>query len=374
MLGRLPTILAGVFAGITVSVAAPGAGSWLRQIGPDSVIVGDTHGVLAEICVHYDRDFHDQSIETIADLVGALGSRTVVRVVVAERWEFDALVGDLDALGVGGLDRLDPVVTGFPITPWAKDRFGTFSRAGRAVIAVPPARAAVPGPRGNDERVPDLLCDELSAVRCEALPFFFEGGDLLADERHVFVTSTLLGRNPPLSDARRDELLQAIGEATGRTVVPIGREPGDVPDHHVGMYLTPLGDGVVAVADPELGARIAREAETRDDPPAITDDPAEIDKFHRVARDLESRGFEVLRVPLLLTTAPRVYVSYNNALLEQDAAGRRIYMPAYGLQRLDAAATQVFQQQGWQVVPVRVAQLYRHTGSLRCLVGVLSRA
>ena len=373
-MGRIPILLAGAVVGIALAWTAPDAGRWLQWIGPRAAIVSDTHGELAEICVHYDRDFHDESIETLADLFGSLGPDTVVRVVVSEREEFDALVRDLTALGVDGIRRLDPVVTGYPITPWAKDRFGTFARRGRPVVAVPPTRARVPGPRGNDERVPDLLCDELPGLHCESLPFFFEGGDLLADERHVFVTSTLLGRNQPLDPQRRIELLASIGSVAGREVVTLGHEPDDLPDHHVGMYVTPLGDGVVAVADPDLGARIVQAAPVTEGTPGISSDCAAIDKFHRVARELESQGFDVVRIPLLLTATPRVYVSYNNALLERGPSGRRIFMPVYGIPSLDDAATQLFEQQGWQVVPVRVAKLYQHTGSLRCQVGVLARA
>ena len=33
----------------------------------------------------------------------------------------------------------------------------------------------------------------------------------------------------------------------------IGDRPEDVPNHHIGMYLTPLGNGRLAVADPDLG-------------------------------------------------------------------------------------------------------------------------
>jgi len=366
-------VAAGVVAGLAVAWTAEGAGRWLQRLGPGTAIVADTQGELSRICVHYDRDFHEQSIETLADLFGALAPTTTVHVVVHRRAEFDVLVDDLQSRGVDGSVDIEPLVTGFPVTPWAKDRFGTFARRGGAVVAVPPYRTDVPGPRGNDGRVPELLCHELPGLRCEPLPFFFEGGDLLADERYVFVTSTLLGRNQPLDPQRRTALLSQISDATGREVVTIGREPADLPDHHVGMYVTPLGDRVVAVADPDLGAAITRGIPRGDALPEISNDRAKIDRFHHVARELESRGFDVVRVPLLLTSTPRVYVSYNNVLLEQGPAGKRIFMPVYGIPELDTHAAQCFEQLGWRVVPVRVGKLYEHTGSLRCLVGILAR-
>ena len=50
-----------------------------------------------------------------------------------------------------------------------------------------------------------------------------------------------------------------------------------------------------------------------------------------------------------------------------------VYMPVYGIPALDAAARAVFEGQGWSVLPVDVKDVYRHTGSLRCLVGIIER-
>ena len=88
---------------------------------------------------------------------------------------------------------------------------------------------------------------------------------------------------------------------------------------------------------------------------------------------MEQNGFHIVPVPLLLTRTPCVYVSYNNLILERRGGKKRMYMPVYGIPTLDQAAGEVFATQGWQVSPVRVAQLYRHTGSLRCQVGIIQR-
>lgn len=371
---HLPAALLGLVGGLLVVLLAADSRALVASFTPAAAIVSDAHGALTEISVHYRRDFHDESYETLADLVEALPDDVVVRVVVSDRAEFDYLVQELASEGVCDETRLRPLVAGLEISPWSKDRYGTLERRGRPVLAMPPYRAAVAGARGNDERVPDLMCSELEHVRCQTLPFYFEGGDLIADEEHVFVAATLLERNAPLTEQRRTQLLEQLRHELGRDVVEIGKHGVDVPDHHVGMYLTPLGDGIVAVANPRLGHRMYDALPWQQQTLELSADESEFRRFDRVAEDLRDQGFEVLEVPLLLTSSPRVYVSYNNALLERRDGNGRVYLPVYGIEGLDQAAKVLFESQGWSVEPVRVGEVYGHTGSLRCLVGVVSRS
>jgi hypothetical protein len=367
VLRRLPIAALGSAAGIALAVLATSAEAWWPEPAP--TLVSDAHGSLTTVVVHHDRDFADSSFETLFDLASALDPRTELVVVVEQSAEADALRDALYEAGLDGGPHWTTVATGYPITPWAKDRFGTLRLGPNPALAVPPARTRVTGARGNDDRVPDLLCGYLDGVQCEPLPFFFEGGDLLADERHVFVASNLLARN----SIPRAEVVRLIEETSGREAVVLGDGPADVPDHHVGMFVTPLGNGVVAVADPDLGAQLVGERELEASGISMERDDDALGRFHRVAADLEAAGLEVVRVPLLLTDRPRVYVSYNNALLEQRDGERIIYMPIYGIDSLDSAAADVFERQGWHVEPIRVGDLYQHTGSLRCLVGVVER-
>ena len=228
------------------------------------------------------------------------------------------------------------------------------------------------GARGNDERVPDLLASRLPGTDCHALPFFFDGGDLLSDERFAFVAANFLARNQPYDTDDRSGLLKRIGDAFNKTVIAIGNETTDVPDHHIGMYLTPLGNGAVAVGDPDLGLALTGdlpEASTL----AIERDTSKYAPFRFVAEALEAKGLRVVRIPMLLTTRPQVYVTYNNAIQETRGSQKRIYMPTYGIPTLDQAATAVYEKEGWTVLPINVTKVYTYTGSLRCLIGILRR-
>lgn len=364
-------LLAGCLAGLLLSL---GLSDWItrQRPPPPARLISDADGALADICIQYRRDFHAAVIDTLADLFEALGDEVAIRVIVERQAEFDFLKRELAGRGGTRLGRLTAVVTGFPVTPWARDRFGALAADGKPVIAVPPVRSNMPGPRGQDDRVPELLAASLPGSTCRPLPFLFEGGDLLADADRAFILANCLARNSPRDVDDRPELLRVMETALGKPIVLIGETPEQVPDHHICMVLTPLGDNRVAVADPWQGL----DAWQQDPPVEAVDVETNLSAyapFGNVIRSLEENGFEVVRIPFLLTRTPRVYVSYNNVILERRGADKRVYMPVYGMPSLDRAAGEAFEKQGWRVMPIRVAKLYRHTGSLRCQVGVIRR-
>jgi len=368
---RVVISICGIVAGLALAICLSTLAG-LQRSAPDAQLISDAHGAIAEICIQYRKDFNSDAIETVSDLFSGLADDVDIRVVVEDATEFEFLKKELSDRGVARLDRLTAVITGFPITPWARDRFGAMTSEGKTIIAVPPARSNMPGARGNDERVPEILAAGLSGTTCMALPFMFEGGDLLADEDHAFISANCLARNSPYDIDDRPELLRRMEGALHKRIVPIGKTSEDVPDHHICMYLTPLGDKRVAVADPALGLELYRQIRGNDTLDVETD-TSKYEPFLNVIRCMEQQGFEVVHVPFLLTCTPRVYVSYNNVMLERRNGEKKVYMPVYGIPALDRAAGKVFESHGWHVVPVRVAKLYRHTGSLRCQVGIIKR-
>ena len=339
---------------------------------PQYRLVSDTGGALEAVCMHYRRDFHDQCFETFVDLLNALEGDTELRMAVGRREEFDFLVQELKRDGVP-CDRMVPLTMHMPITPWAKDRFGTFIRDGVPVLAVPPKSYGGIGPRENDHRVPRLLATTRPGIEHATLPFMFDGGDLLADDDTAFVSANFLERNALPTAEARSALIQLISDTLDRNTVVLGRTGRDVPDHHIGMYLTPLGSNTVAVADPARGLEIWQALPPSDQVDVETD-LTRYEPFRNVMRLLRRRGYRVIPIPMLLTRAPRVYVTYNNAIVETRDRTRRIYMPTYGIDVLDQLARTIFEAEGLQVLPIRVGNVYRHTGSLRCLVGIISRS
>lgn len=370
---RLSVTAAGALCGLVLGAGLPGVPISRPKAGA-AKLVSDAHGALEEICILYRPDFEPYGLDVYTDFFSALQPDVRIHVVVERQGDFAEFREALAARGVFGLHRLLPLVTGFPLSAWAKDRFGTMHRGNRAIIAVPPTRSNPEGARGNDGRVPELLYERIPGLDRQVLPFNFEGGDLLSDETHVYVAANFLARNPPLDANRRAALLTRIGRCFGKEAITIGTHAHEVPDHHIGMYLTPLGDNVIVAGDPDLGLRILGEGEGAPGDMDVETDPRRYIPFSNAIEYLQDRGFEVIRVPMVLTRTPRVFVTYNNAICERRDGAKRIYMPVYGIPALDAAATAVFETQGWEVFPVRVASVYRCTGSLRCLVGVLRRS
>ncbi len=370
---RTVAVIGGVLAGVLLALCLSQLVGVSDVDTPSAWLASDVDGRLREICVHYRQDFNEESIEVLSDLFASLPTDVTVHVVVADHAEFAFLQSELASRGIGAGLRMRPLVTGMPITPWAKDRFGTMRDGDTPVIALPGVRTMLSGARANDERVPELICDRLSRVRAKVLPFHFEGGDLISDATNVYVAATLLDRNQPTTVLERQRLISLIETTFKKHAVVIGESGAEVPDHHIGMYLTPLGNSTVALGDPDMGRRLCRELGIAESVELESDESA-YEPFRNVIRVMQTQGFKIVRVPLVLTTTPRVYLTYNNAILESDAGHKRIYMPVYGVTALDRAATRIFQQQGLTVLPVRVGKIYRHTGSLRCLVGIIDRA
>ncbi len=365
-IGKSVSLAGGSIAGFVLAVSLSALFQGQVRALPKARLVSDVDGALSEVCVHYNRTSHDACIETLEDFFSAMSEDVDIRVIVEKQEEFDFLKKELDGVKHGPLHA---VVTGYPITPWAKDRFGTLvTEDGGSVLALPTADSPMGGARGNDGRVPGLLAKRFEHIETRRMSFFFEGGDLLCTENLAFVAANCLARNQPLDVDNRDALLGRMSGGMSRELIVIGESQDQVPDHHIGMYLTPLSDRVVAVADPDLGLELYAGTDV-----SVETDKSKYEPFRNVIRIMEEKGFTVIRVPMLLTSTPRVYVTYNNAILETRNGEKRIYMPVYGIPELDKAATALFEGQGWKVLPVRVDKVYRHTGSLRCLVGIIGR-
>ena len=365
---------AGIIAGLLL-------GSALAQLpllkpsptGP-VVIVPDQDRPLRSVAFHYRPAFHQQSIETISDFLSGLSSDVHVHVVVERLAHFEELHTHLKNTDSSFPASLTPVVTGFSITPWAKDRFGTMENQHRQpILAIPPLGSTAAGARANDAKVPAALTRAIDGATLHTLPFHFEGGDLLADANYVYLAANCLARNQPYNTTGRESLLASMSKALGKPIIVLGPSSSHVPDHHIGMYLTPLGNNTVAVGDPDLGKRLYLQLPENQRTIDLELHDAPYQPFRNVIKELSFHNLRIIHIPLLLTTTPRVYATYNNAILEQRHGSKRIFMPVYDIPQLDTMAATIFEQEGWKVTPVRVSKIFSHTGSLRCLIGIISR-
>jgi hypothetical protein len=350
---------------------APPAG---RTLAPVGLHVREDGGALRAVVIHYAPDAASLAQQTYRDLLRALPADVAVHVACATETDCAAFRQSLAAAGVPHLERLRPVIVGVEITTWSRDRFAAKALAvpGHLEVLVPP-RAETPfEPRAGDGVVPFAVARALRAPARTAT-FAFEGGDLASTATHLFADVNLLGRNEGRGPATRAELVAALRAEFRQEVVLLGEQPGDVPQHHIMMYVAPLGGRRVLVGDVAAGLRLLdADPAARATVPADRT-PATAARFETAARALAAAGFEVARAPVVVLEGGGSYVTYTNALFATEGGRAVVYLPTYALAGLDRAATAQYRKLGYEVRPVDVSAIYRQNGSLGCLVNVVER-
>jgi hypothetical protein len=312
-----------------------------------------------------------------------------------------------------------------PITIWPQDPFVVL----RETDGTHRLHASKDFDRAGDAMMAEEIGEALGwPVSTSAM--VFEGGNVIADEKQVFIGENTVRYNAVTSGVADVEVVKALERELGRPVTVIGPSPQPVP--HLDMMLTAVGADVLVLADSGWGAEIAaRELEANPgsvegferntvneffghteirervtpegdviEAPvlagatarAIEDSRRHAEYFDALARTLQERGFEVRRVPFLQTwtngddvesPSERPFrsvldypvLTYNNVLVETRADRKFVYLPQYGLDALDRAARERWQTMGYDVIPIRgftTSALYG--GALRCSVKVLSRS
>jgi len=358
-------LLAGTLAGALVSVLVVMA-LGLCSSPADSrhrLVPEDASGHLRRIAIHYVPAMDSRVLPVWRELFAKLPADIAVVVAVERLQDYARFTTRMREAGVM-LDRFQPVVVGRQLTTWSRDRMASLD--GDRVLA-PPRVATGSGPRAGDWEAPFAIARDVYHARPAIAELVFEGGDLAASRSFVFADANLIGRNLGRGDATRAHLEGVLRGTFSQEVIWLGDAQGDVPEHHIMMYMVPLDDRRALVGDVRLGRQLA---------PGVTADPAieeHAARFDRVAAQLAGRGFAVTRIPVVVLPGAGSYVTYTNALFDRDAFGPIVYLPTYRIPALDRAATEVYTALGYRVVPIDVSTVYTLNGSLGCLVNVMAR-
>ncbi len=361
---------AGVALGLVLGVAVlalGGSGERRAESGP---ILSECDGRLRELVIHYEPSAKAAALPVYREFLPALEAGVTVQVVCPGRAAYRELV---EAVGLTRC-ALRPMLVRHAVTAWSRDRW----------IPLAPARAGAPAavlsPRGEvaeeiwsaragDERVGlDLAAASGGKVRARRSGLYFDGGDLLADAWNVFVTPRILERNVQHTAATSELLVRQLENELGKRVVLLR----EAPDHHAGMFMCSAGNRTMLVGDPELGRPLIAPAAA----PGIEPDfsPQTQRLFDAVAEQCRAEGYRVIRIPTVVSTDGRTYLTYLNALIDDGPGGRLVYLPRYeGCAALNRAAREVWAGLGYRVRPVDCTTVYRHFGCLHCLVNVLRR-
>jgi hypothetical protein len=321
-------------------------------------------------------------------LFRVLPASVEVDVEVAEAAHFERFLDLLRGAGVGALGRFHPVVVGVSITTWSRDRYAArVDEDGEGSILAPPFLGSEFAGRTGDFRSPFAISAALYGHEPQIAKYAFEGGDLAATPRYLFADVNLVERNRGRGRADRALLESRLRHDFGQELVWLGDATGDVPLHHIMMYLVPLDDRTVAVGDERLALALLDAAHVdRDSLDLDPDVETHIRRLDHAAELVAARGFHVVRFPALVLEGGRTYVTYTNAVF--DRAGRQtndqlihdvkpdqriVYLPTYDLPVLDDEAARLYASLGYAVRRIDVAPIYHRNGSLGCLVNVISR-
>jgi hypothetical protein len=376
----LGVLLGGVLATVVFVAAglhAPPEPGGLGDAGP---VLPDCEGAVRTIVIHYVPDARDIVRDAYRDLLCRLPADVVVRVVCPDRRDF----ADLRAFAGPVRCALQPVVAGHPMTCWSRDRWLALpprDRSGRTLLLLPRGEVAAEAwpARAGDGRIGfDLASSCPKRLRAERSRLYFDGGDFAADAHSVFVAGSVLERNIQRTVEDPERFVREMSRVLSRKVVLLR----NAPDHHVGMYMMPIGGRRVLVGDPRI-ARMLLSGRQQDAAAVRSmlaaaggwDAGCETQRrFDAVAACCREAGYAVHRIPVVPAADGRTYLTYCNVLLDERDGTRTVYMPVYrGAGILNRAAAAAWRKEGYTVRRVDCTRVYRHGGSLRCLVNVLER-
>jgi hypothetical protein len=343
--------------------------------------------------MHYVPEVEPSFRAAYRDFLTTLSPETRVLFVVRrqDRARLEAFLTGLEPRG-DLRRRVRVVEIGRPLGIWSKDRAlvlgsGAGSgeggeRQGKTELVIPPRTRAGEGSRPFDwDIVPAVVAALPGELELRQIPIAFDAGDFAVTRSRVVFDVNLFARNRARGFRSADELRDRVRSLLGRDVLMLGSEVGDVPRHHMSMYMALLDGNVALVGDPEAGeALVGRDYAPGETSPE-TGEPlradfsaATIARFERAAADLGAAGFRVVRIP----TVPfddKTYFAYTNGVYETRGGRRTAWAPTFGgnARALDEAARAVYESLGWNVVPVDVRALYAQHGTIGCVVNVLSR-
>ncbi|MEX0886496.1 MAG: hypothetical protein WD009_08670 [Phycisphaeraceae bacterium] len=391
-----------------------------------AIILSDSDGLIEQVVCNVNSARHAalRNAELFSHIVNALPARVELITLTNDRAAFTITSNPHP-------DRLHFVdlPADHDFTIWTQDPFVVLREPGGSM------RLAVPADfeRADDHATTDRLSAHLGAP-VERSDLYFEGGNIVADDRHVFIGADTIARNMLEHEADAETIVRRFAALFGRTVLVVG--PSPQPVGHIDMILTPLGEGRLMLADPGAGAQLAEDAlaaqpqavadfeqrcermffgdpsireligpggqpirppdVTGATPGAVADSRSIAETYDRLAEQLAKRGYEVHRVPFL-HTAPQIardeeppveaaaalaapgpgypVLTYNNVLLERTDQAGTVYLPVYGFDVLDRAAAQAWAEAGFEVRAVPgLTTSAMYGGALRCCVKVLRRS
>ncbi len=241
-------------------------------------------------------------------------------------------------------------------SPWARDFAPTFVRTREGKLEAVEFKYQYPG----SDSIAATMAKKLG-VPVRSSPLKLEGGNLLADEGRLYVTTKVLAENPGMTKAQVEaELKKALHVDDVEWMTPL---PGEATGH-IDMYAKLLAPKTMLVSD--------------------TKNPKQKAVMDAAARRFEALGYTVLRAANAPTSQQASSGgdqtrSYANALVVNGTA----FVPQYFspqdvsdgrgklVQSLDQKALETYAKAGLKTVGVPAAGLIGFEGSVHCMTNTL---
>jgi hypothetical protein len=346
-----------------------------------AVLVEDARA-LEMVLFQYTHTLEDVVLPTYTDFLRALDPSTRL-VAVVPKGDAPALTKMIGKIDLALIARTHVVETDGPITVWSKDRALVLepARAGDRAQLVVPVR---PDPRWKERfndwaTLASVARDLPQSFVVTEMPIEFDAGDFAVTGDKVIVDVNLFVKNEKRGFSDGKALVDLLAKTFSRKIVYLGEKDGDVPRHHLSMYMTPLGDGVVLVGDPRAGRSFVGEGWKPGEESPDTAEPLVADfsedslaRFDRAAKELAAAGFKVERIPVV-PFDDKTYVTYTNGVYETRGGKKIAYVPQYDVKNMDETALETYRRLGWETRAIHVRAAYRFHGTIGCLCNVLRR-
>jgi len=326
----------------------------------------DDEGLVSTWVWHFDGEMRLACLPTYRELLTELpkDARVIVGATSA-----DDLREFREAMGLE--DSPDPrvtfVETGEWVSGWARDRYILFAKEGKEWIFLP-RRDAV-GPRRLGDlavaRALKLIEPDLVVVDSD---LSLEGGNLLFTPAEVLAGPAAVTDNVVHGDGGDGVARARIEEVFGRRLVVTTDPESPLAREHVDMYLAVAGPRTLLLGDPRAALAALEQGENlrRFGRFPKEKELALAEEYDRIAAHLEEEGFEIRRLPIL-HAEDHVILTWTNGVVETRDGKRRVYLPYYGLKRLDKIAQDTWSALGCEPVPITAEALIVLGGAVRCV-------
>lgn len=346
-----------------------------RDTAVKFTVIADNGGAMAAVAMHFDPRVVAEVSETYQDLLRELPQAVRIHVIVEKSEDFEVFKKLLVDWSIPVGERFQRVVVGKRITTWSRDRYTLLHGDDKPLLLIPPRPTEGNEARRNDWDAPFALAKAVPGLDTKTAELMFEGGDFTATDTYIFATALLRERNQGGDLYDEKKLRDWLRLNTGKTPIILGDSLNQVPEHHIGMFVTPIDDKRVFVGDPDLGLALfdSSNSDASTLPFAIDRREESLQKFRNIAVALEAHGFELIRLPLVPLADGLTYITYNNVLLETRLDGLHAYLPQFDIPALDQAGRDAYAAAGIVVHGIRVKKVYQYNGTVRCLVNIVGR-